>query len=114
MQNIVAKKGFNEFNKKSKEMSAIQEGRYKQFSKSFSIHNLSELQSTVFDNDLLWVLEYWGLIDSNQRDRLGICATMRNNAGHSEQATISFENLLSFYSDLKNYIFKNENFTLED
>ena len=114
MQYIVEKKGFNEFNKKSKEMSAIQEGRYKRFSKSFNIHNLSELQSTVFDNDLLWVLEYWGLIDSNQRDRLGICVTMRNNAGHPGQATISSENLLSFYSDLKNYIFDNANFALED
>ena len=114
MQNIIEKKGFEEFNKKSKEMSAILEGRYKRFSKSFKIHNLSELQSTVFDNDLLWILEYWGLIDSNQRDRLGICAMMRNNAGHPGRATISYENLLSFYSDLRNYIFNNENFALED
>ena len=112
MQNIVEKKGFDEFNKKSKEMKAISEGRYKRFSKSFNIHNLSELQSTVFDNDLLWILEYWGLIDSNQRDRLGICAMMRNNAGHPGHATISYENLLSFYSDLRNYIFNNENFVL--
>ena len=113
MQNMVEKKGFDEFNKKSKEMKAILEGRYKRFSKSFNIHNLSELQSTVFDNDLLWILEYWELIDSNQRDRLGICAMMRNNAGHPGQATISYENLLSFYSDLRNYIFNNENFVLE-
>ena len=113
MQNIVEKKGFDVFNKKSKEMSAISEGRYKRFSKSFNIHNLSELQSTVFDNDLLWILEYWELIDSNQRDRLGICAMMRNNAGHPGRATISYENFLSFYSDLRNYIFNNENFALE-
>ena len=113
MQNIVEKKGFDEFNKKSKEMNVISEGRYKRFSKSFNIHNMSELQSTVFDNDLLWILEYWGLIDSNQRDRLGICAMMRNNAGHPGQATISYENVLSFYSDLRNYIFNNENFILK-
>ena len=114
MQNVVEKKGFDEFNKKSKEMSTISVGRYKRFSKLFNIHNLSELQSTVFDNDLLWILEYWGLIDSNQRDRLGICAIMRNNAGHPGRATISYENLLSFYSDLRNYIFNNKNFALEN
>lgn len=114
MHTVVEKKGFDEFNKKSKEMKSITDGRYKRFSKSFNVHNFSEFQSMVFDNDLLWVLEYWGLIDSNQRDRLGICFTMRNNAGHPGQATISPENLLSFYSDLKNYIFDNENFTLDD
>ena len=75
---------------------------------------MAELQSTVFDNDILWILEYWELIDSNQHDRLSICFTMRNNAGHPGKAIISPENLLSFYSDLKNYIFDNEHFSLDN
>lgn len=112
MHKIVQKKGFDEFSKQSKELSRINEGRYKRFTKSVTIHNLSELQANVFDKDLLWILEYWGLIDSNQHDRLSICFTMRNNAGHPGEASISPENLLSFYSDVKNYVFDNENFKL--
>ena len=102
--------GFDEFNNKSEEMKNITSGRYKRFDKIFTVHNLAELQAIVFDNHLLWVLEYWGLIDSNQHERLTICFTMRNNSGHPGEATISPENLLSFYSDLKNIVFDNNNF----
>jgi len=112
MHKIVQKRGFNEFSKQSKELKKISEGRYKRFTASVTIHNLSEFQTNVFDKNLLWVLEYWGLIDSNQHDRLSICFTMRNNAGHPGEASISPENLLSFYSDIKNYVFDNENFKL--
>jgi len=114
IQQTIEKKGFDEFNAKSREMKDIEEGRYKRFKKIFNVHNMAELQSTVFDTDLLWILEYWELIDSNQHDRLSICFTMRNNAGHPGEAIISPENLLSFYSDLKNYIFDNENFAIAD
>jgi len=106
----VEKLGFDEFNKKSQEMKDVTSGRYKKFSKVFSIHNLSELQATVFDNDLLWVLEYWDLIDSNQHERLSICFTMRNNSGHPGEATVSHENLSSFYSDLETIVFNNKKF----
>lgn len=102
--------GFDEFNKKSQEMKDISSGRYRRFNKVFSVHNLSELQTTVFDNDLLWILEYWSLIDSNQHERLAICFTMRNNSGHPGEAIISPENLLSFYSDLDTIVFNNKKF----
>ena len=102
--------GFEQFNAKSQEMKEIDSGRYKRFTKSFTVHNFAELQATIFDNDILWVLEYWGLIDSNQHERLMICFTMRNNSGHPGDATISPENLVSFYSDLDNNVFKNKNF----
>ena len=102
--------GLDEFNTKSQEMRSIDSGRYKRFNKVFSIHNFSELQITVFDNDLLWILEYWGLIDSNQHDRLSSCFVMRNNSGHPGEASISPENLLSFYSDLETIVFRNRNF----
>lgn len=108
-QKTIEKLGFEEFNKKSEEMKKITSGRYKWFKKSVNVTNMAELQ-TVFDSQLLWILEYWGLIDSNQHDRLEICFTMRNNSAHPGEAPISPENLLSFYSDLKNMVFDNPKF----
>jgi len=110
IQKTIEQLGFDVFNEKSKEMKNITSGRYKRFSKVFTIHNLAELQTIVFDNDLLWVLEYWSLIDSNQHDRLSACFIMRNNSGHPGDAIISPENLVSFYSDLKTIIFDNTKF----
>ena len=110
MQRVVEKLGFSEFNKKSKEMKNICEGRFKRFQKSFNVNSLSELRATVFDTDLLWVLEYWGLIDANQHERLSICLTMRNNAAHPGEAPITDINLASAFSDLKNIVFDNPKF----
>ena len=107
MHRVIEKLGFDEFNKKSNEMKILQEGRFKRFSKSFKVNSISEIRSTVFDNDLLWVLEYWQLIDANQHDRLSTCFIMRNNSGHPGEALITPENLISFYSDLKQIIFDN-------
>ena len=76
MQKVVEKLGLDKFNKKSEEMKNISEGRFRRFNKSFNIHSLSELRATVFDTDLLWVLEYWSLIDANQHQRLSICKRM--------------------------------------
>lgn len=113
MQRLVEKLGLNEFNRKSKEMKNISSGRFKRFNKSFNVHSLSELRATVFDRDLLWILEYWGLIDSNQHERLSICLTMRNNAAHPGEAPISEVNLASAFSDLKNIVFDNPQFRLD-
>ncbi len=86
MHRVVEKNGFDTFNKKTDEMKKITEGRYKRFNKSFNVHSISELRSTVFDTDLLWVLEYWGLIDGNQHERLQTCFTMRSNCAHPGEA----------------------------
>lgn len=112
MQKLVEKLAFSEFNKKSKEMKSICKGRFKRFQKSFSVNSLSELRATVFDTDLLWVLEYWELIDANQHARLSICLTMRNNAAHPGEAPITDINLASAFSDLKNIVFDNLKFKL--
>lgn len=109
---VIEKLGFDEFNKKSQEMKNIHEGRFKRFNKSFNIHSLSELEATVFDTDLLWVLEYWNLIDANQHERLSICFTMRCNAAHPGEAPITDLNLASVFSDLKRIIFDNPKFKL--
>ncbi len=106
----VEKLGLAEFNKKSEEMRAISEGRYKRFNKSFRVNSINELRTTVFDTDLLWVIEYWGLIDGNQHERLQTCFTMRSNCAHPGEAQISPENLASFFSDIKNMILDNPKF----
>ena len=109
MQKAIEKLGFDEFNKKSQEMKNKTTGRYKRFNKVFEVSTLNELRSTVFDKDMLWVLEYWGLIESNQHDRLSACYVMRNTSTHPGEATITVENLASFFSDLKEYVFDNPN-----
>ena len=112
MHKIIEKLGFEEFKKKGDEMKALTEGRFKRFNKKFAVNSLSELEATVFDNDMMWVLEYWGLIDANQHERLSFCFTMRNNSAHPGEAPITEENLASFYSDLKNIVFDNPKFKL--
>lgn len=110
MHKTIEKLGFDEFNKKSDEMKSVG-GRFKRWNKSFTVRSLSDVR-TVVDSDLLWVLEYWELIDSNQHERLQICFTMRNNSAHPGEAPITEENLASFYSDLKNFVFDNPKFKL--
>lgn len=109
---VILQMGLNEFNKKTSEMKAIQSGRYKKFNKIYDIHNLNELEISVLDTDLLRVIEYWGLIDANQHDRLVTCFTMRNNSAHPGDAGITEDNLISFYSDLKKMIFDNQRMIL--
>jgi hypothetical protein len=104
--------GFDKFNQATVHMSAIQTGRYKRFNKKFEIHNLSDLRMSVFDGDLFWVLEFLGTIDGNQHERLEICFTMRNTCAHPGDATITDENLLSFFSDIDALVFANPKFAL--
>lgn len=92
--------GFDKFNQASQQMASITSGRYKRFNKRFSVHNLGDLQMSVFDRDLLWVLEFLGEIDGNEHERLEICLTMRNTSAHPGEAPFSKENLLSFFSDI--------------
>jgi hypothetical protein len=109
----VAHVGVDKFNEASSQMQAITTGRYKRFSKKFSVRDLTELRMSVFDSDLLWVLEFMGAIDGNQHERLGICLTMRNTAAHPGEAAFSEENVASFYSDLHTLVFANPNVPIE-
>lgn len=112
MHKVVERIGFEEFNKKSSEMKNTKSNRFKRFNKEFNVHSISDL-AAVFDTDLLWVLEYMTLIDSNQHQRLVNCFTMRNNCAHPGEALITEANLISFYSDIKNIIFDNEKFKIQ-
>ncbi len=108
----IAAIGFDVFNKASEDMAAKQFGRFKPFNKKFRVESVSELRRTVFDTDLLWVLEFMQLIDSNQHERLRHCFELRNNSAHPGQAPISGENLYSFYSDITKIILKNPKFQI--
>jgi hypothetical protein len=109
---VIMKNGLDRFNNASVQMAAISTGRYKRFNKKFDIQNLSDLRMTVFDNDLLWILEFLGLIDGNEHEKLEICFTMRNTCAHPGEAKFSPENVASFFSDLDTLIFNNSKFLL--
>jgi hypothetical protein len=105
----IGKIGYAKFTKATEEMAAKDYGRYKPFKKIFKIDSLSELQR-VFDTDLLWVLEYLELIDSNQHQRLRTCFDLRNHSAHPGQAPIEPENVYAFYSDITKIVLKNPKF----
>jgi hypothetical protein len=103
--------GYDRFSQVTVEMAGKTSGRFKFFTKKHSIASKSELQ-TVFDTDLLWVLEYLELIDNNQHQRLRHCFEFRNNSAHPGLAAIKGPNLYSFYSDISEIILKNPKFAL--
>ena len=103
--------GFDNFNLMSNNLSDINQGRFKRFNKKFSIAIRSELLE-VFDTDLLWILEGLELIDINEHTRLTGCFTLRCQAAHPCNAIITEPNLLSFFSDIKEIVFKNTKFNL--
>lgn len=98
--------GYDKFNQATIEMAGKTTGRFKFFNKKLNIQSKSELQ-TVFDTDLLWVLEYLQLIDNNQHQRLRHCFEFRNNSAHPGLAPIKGPNLYSFYSDISEIVLKN-------
>ncbi len=111
LHRFVESAGFGAFNKASVQMAAITTGRYKKFNKKLDVHNLAELRMSVFDGDLLWVLEFMGAIDGNQHEKLGICFTMRNTSAHPGEARATPENVLSFFSDIDALVLANPKFS---
>lgn len=109
----IAEIGFAAFNKATEEMAAKTVGRFKPFNKKLAVELVSELQR-VFDTELLWVLEYMTLIDSNQHQRLRHCFEFRNNSAHPGLAPITGENLYSFFSDITQIVLKNEKFAIAE
>ena len=90
-------------------MKEQKSGRFKRFNKSYTVTNISEMQE-VFDNDVLLALEAMGYIDNNQNTRLSSCYNMRCNCGHPGNAPMTKFNVLSFFSDLLEIIYKNPKF----
>jgi len=103
--------GYDVFSEATVRMSAKTTGRFKSFKRQFSIESRSELQ-TVFDTDLLWILEFMELIDNNQHQRLRHCFELRNNSAHPGLAPIKGPNLYAFYSDISEIVLKNAKFKI--
>jgi len=103
--------GLETFNKASADMKKQKSGRFKRFNKDFAVTTLSELQE-VFDNDLLWVLEGMGLIDSNEGDRLRSLFQYRNQSAHPGSAPIGEAHAIAFFNDLIEIILTGSAFAL--
>lgn len=108
---VLEYQGLDKFNAISHQMKAATVGRYKRFDKSQNVASLAELRE-VFDTVILWVVEGMGMIDTNQHTRLLSCFDMRCHGAHPGEAPITQYNLMSFFSDLDQIIFKNEKFEL--
>ncbi len=106
---VIEKEGFVKFNDASVRISALNQGRFKRFNKTFRIHDANDLNE-VFDTDLLWVIEGMNLIDMNEHTRLRGCFDLRCQGAHPGNAPITDYNLLSFFSDVNEIIFKNARF----
>lgn len=109
LHRVIEKEGFDKFNEASSRISALNYGRFKRFNKTFRIHDANDLNE-VFDTDLLWVIEGMSLIDMNEHTRLRGCFDLRCQGAHPGNAPITDYNLLSFFSDINEIIFKNVRF----
>jgi hypothetical protein len=109
MQKKILLVGFSAFNTASQQLKNQTSGKFKRWNKEFSISTLSELQ-TVFDNDLIIVLEGMGLLDGNQSQRLDTCFQYRNHSAHPGEAPIEPAHLISFFTDINKIILQNPKF----
>jgi hypothetical protein len=103
--------GFTKFNVTSVQMAGQAKGRFKRFSSPQSVNSLSELRE-VFDTNVLWIIEGMGMIDSNQHTRLRSCFELRCHCGHPGQAPVTEFNLMSFFSDINQIVFRNPMFRI--
>ena len=103
--------GFSAFNVASAKMASETKGRYKKFSKTQNVHSLAEVRE-VFDSVILWVIEGMGLVDTNEHARLRGCFELRSQSAHPGNASVTEYNLLSFFSDINEIIFKNPKFAV--
>ena len=109
---VIEKAGFPKFNVASATMASQTAGRFKKFNAVQNVSSLSEIRE-VFDTVILWVIEGMGLIDSNQHTRLRSCFDLRCQCAHPGDAPVTEYNLLSYFSDLNEIIFKNNKFKAE-
>lgn len=103
--------GFTKFNVTSVQMAGQKKGRFKRFSSVQNVNSLSELRE-VFDTVSLWIIEGMGMIDSNQHTRLRSCFDLRCHCGHPGAAPVTEYNLMSFYSDINQIIFRHPMFKI--
>jgi hypothetical protein len=105
----IEKIGYSKFNSMSQAMAAQVAGRFKRFNSPQRITSMPELRE-VFDSNILWILEGMQLIDNNQHTRLRSCFDLRCQSAHPGDAPVTEYNLMSFFSDINEIIFKNPKF----
>lgn len=105
--------GLAKFNAASSKIKAQTSGKFKRWNKEFNVTNLSELQ-TVFDTDLIVILEGMNLIDGNQAQRLETNFQYRNHSAHPGEAPVEPAHAVSFFTDLNSIIFNNPKLSLND
>jgi hypothetical protein len=109
MQKYVVKKGFDAFNRTSTAVKNQTSGKYKRWNKEFNITSEGELQ-TVFDTDLIVILENMNLLDGNQSDRLEACFMYRNQSAHPGLAPIEPAHVIAFFTDITRIVLLNPKF----
>ncbi|MFX0203855.1 MAG: hypothetical protein ACFFCW_47765 [Candidatus Hodarchaeota archaeon] len=107
----IEKISFGRFNVTSASMASQTKGRFKRFNSPQNVGSMSELRE-VFDTVILWILEGMQLIDSNQQTRLRSCFDFRCQCAHPGDAPVTEYNLLSYFSDLNEIVFKNPTFQI--
>ncbi len=98
--------GFDRFNHTSLRMAGEKKGKFKKFNKPQNVNSLSELRE-VFDTVVLRVIEGMEVIDSNQYTRLRGCFDLRCQCAHPGAAAVTEFNLMSFFSDINENVFRN-------
>ena len=111
IQRKILSLGLASFNAASTSLKAQTSGKFKRWNKEFAITSLSELQ-TVFDTDLVVVLEGMQLIDGNQAQRLETCFQYRNHSAHPGQAPIDEPHVVAFFTDINAIILQNPAFAV--
>ena len=98
--------GLDRVNKTSVALKAMTSGKFKRWNKEFSVSTLSELQ-TIFDSDLIVLLEGMALIDGNEAARLETCFLYRNQSAHPSAAPIADPHVLAFFTDIVSIVLRN-------
>lgn len=111
MQRRVILTGLQAFNNASRKIKTQTSGKYKRWQKEFNVTTLAELQ-TVFDTDLIVVLEGMEFLDGNQSERLETNFQYRNHSAHPGQAPVEPAHLVSFFTDINKIVLTNPKFTL--
>jgi hypothetical protein len=109
MQQTVIRIGFDTFNNATTTLRNQTSGKFKRWNKQFNVATVSELQ-TVFDSDLIVVLEGMGLLDGNQAERLETCFQYRNHSAHPGLAPIARPHVVAFFSDLGEIVLTSSRF----
>jgi DNA gyrase/topoisomerase IV subunit A len=112
IQKKIQSVGFNRFNQTSTKLKQKIKGKFAKWNKEFNIATLAELQ-TIFDTDLIIILEGMEVIDGNQADRLiNVCYQYRNQSAHPGEAPIEEAHVVSFFTDINKIILLNPKFIL--